>query len=643
MSRRPAIIFLLLLFYANTYAQLCGQPGRYTERIFPQVTKYSNIVFASNVPNIGTLFVSEMVTTDINLTMNLYVPHGDTLTKRPLVILAYGGAFIFGTKDDADINSVCDSLAHRGYVTATINYRMGLNVVDPASAERAIYRSAQDFNSAIRYLKEFSGQFGIDTNKIFVGGVSAGGFAAMHMAYMDEDERPSSTYGAGGLNPRPDLGCISCTGNPYQHTADVAGVINYWGALGDTAWIKAEDAVPMLFFHGENDLIVPHDQGAPFSSTLTLPSVYGSERISQRLDQLGVYNQLNVYPGVGHNIWGLIVLNQFTPSPSLLYEPIWDSTEQFLYRMIKPVKPTIVGSADICVASRVGVHIDAPVVSSTYCWQVPDGDMLSAVQNGSSLEVSFDSVGTYPIIVQEVSQNLVASDADTFWVSVHDPIIYSASNGSPVCPGEEFLVTVDGGMGVEWLTPGVNYPLSHTSTATTDTTKFFEVFVLDSNGCISTVSTLVEIFPPADPPVIALSGDTLWAEYSDSVKWYLDGQQLPTNRNWITPLGDGEFYVTSTDSFGCSVVSEVYDFRVTSVTENSLADQLKLYPNPFNDQLNIDLPGEWQLTLTDLTGKVVLKSHFKARTSISTAQLPNGMYLYSLSNGDQLLQGKLLK
>lgn len=643
MSRRPAIIILLLLFYTHTYAQLCGQPGRYTTRVFPQVTKYSNIVFANRVPNIGSVYISEMITQDINLTLNLYQPQGDTLTKRPLVILAYGGGFLIGTKEDEDVSSVCDSLAHRGYVAASIDYRMGVSALDGASAERAIYRSAQDYNSAVRFFKENADLYGIDTNLIFIGGVSAGGFAAMHMAFMDDSERFPSTYAAGGLTPRPDLGCISCTGNPYQHTTDVAGIINYWGALRDTNLIGTDDAVPMLFFHGENDLIVPHDQGAPFSSTLTLPNVQGSKLISRRLDNLGIYNELNLYPGVGHNIWGLVVLNQFTPGPTQLYGPLLDSTERFLYQLIKPAAPSIEGTGNVCVNSRVGVHVDSAVATSTYCWQVPQGNIASVVQNGSSLEVSFDSVGTFPIIVQEVSQNLVASDADTFWVSVHHPIIYTASNGSPVCPGEEFLVTVDGGMGVEWLTPGVNYPLSHTSTATTDTTKFFEVFVLDSNGCISTVSTLVEIFPPADPPVIALSGDTLWAEYSDSVKWYLDGQQLPTNRNWITPLGDGEFYVTSTDSFGCSVVSEVYDFRVTSVTEQSSADQLKLYPNPIYDQLNIDLPGEWQFTLTDLTGKVVLKSHFKARTSISTAQLPNGMYLYSLSNGDQLLQGKLLK
>lgn len=641
MSKAPAILVLLLLMYANTFAQLCGQPGRYTERIFPQVTKYSNIVFASDVPNIGTLFVSEMLTTDISLTMNLYVPDGDTLTKRPLVVLAYGGAFIFGTKDDADINSVCDSLARRGYVTATINYRMGLNVVDPASAERAIYRSAQDFNSAIRYLKEFSGQFGIDTNKIFIGGVSAGGFAAMHMAYMDEDERPSSTYGAGGLNPRPDLGCMSCTGNPYQHTTDVAGIINYWGALGDTAWIDADDALPMVFFHGENDLIVPHDEGAPFSSTLTLPSVYGSERISQRLDQLGVYNQLNIYPGVGHNIWGLMVLNQFTPSPSLLYEPIWDSTEQFLYRMIKPDVPHITGSANICIDTRVGVHVNDPVATSTYCWQVPNGDILSTVQNGSTLELSFDSVGTYPIIVQEVTQNLLASDPDTFWVTAHTAIDYTPTNGGPVCPGEEFLVTVDGGLGFEWLTPGVNYPLSRTSTAVTDTTKYFEVFILDTNGCVSIDSTLVETFVPV-LPTIDLQGDTLWADV-DSVQWYLDGQLLPTSRQWVTPLGDGDYYVTSIDSNGCNVRSDVFEYRVTGINNLANLAQVKVYPNPLQDKLTVEAKGEWYFKLMDLTGKVLLESHFNGYQELSTGELPNGVYLYEISNRERYIQGKLIK
>lgn len=641
MSKQPAILVLLLLMYAQTYAQLCGQPGRYTERIFPQVTKYDNIVFANDVPNIGSVYLSEMITQDIDLTMNLYIPQGDTLTKRPLVILAFGGAFIIGSKDDEDVNSICDSLAHRGYVTASISYRMGLNPLSSASAERAIYRAAQDYNSAVRYFKEFADTYGIDTTQIFAGGVSAGGFSAMNMAFLDEDERLPSTYSAGGLSPRPDLGCLSCTGNPYQHTTDVAGVINYWGAIQDINWIDSNEAVPMLFFHGENDLIVPHDQGTPFSATLLLPYVYGSEPISQRLDQFGVYNELNIFPGVGHNAWGPIVLNRFTPGPSVMYEPIWDSTEQFLYRMIKPDVPTISGSANVCVDTRVGVHINDPVATSTYCWQAPDGLILSTVQNGSSLELIFDSVGTYPMIASEVSQNLLAGDADTFWVTVHTAIDYTPSNGGPVCPNEEFLVTVDGGVGFEWLTPGVDQPTYQTSTATTDTTGYFRLIILDANGCFSIDSTLVETFVTV-PPTINLQNDTLWAS-TDSVQWYLDGQLLPTNKPWITPLGDGDLYITSTDSNGCNVQSDVYEYRVTDVKDVSLQDKLQIYPNPMGDKLIIDIKGEWHFKLMDLTGKTVLQAHIIDRKALSTADLPNGAYLYEISNSELYLNGKLIK
>ena len=185
-------------------AQPCSNM-RYQERVFGQSYVTSNVVYG-NAPSLTTVYLGENVTQNVNLTMDIFEPFGDTLAKRPLVVLAFGGAFLIGSKEDGDIQSVCDSLARRGYVTASINYRLGMNVVDGNSAERAIYRSMQDFSAAIRYLKEYADLYRIDTNYIYAGGVSAGGFAALHMAFMDEADRLPSSCGAGGFSPGPIWG-----------------------------------------------------------------------------------------------------------------------------------------------------------------------------------------------------------------------------------------------------------------------------------------------------------------------------------------------------------------------------------------------------------------------------------------------------
>ncbi|MCY7327486.1 MAG: carboxylesterase family protein, partial [Saprospiraceae bacterium] len=50
---------------------------------------------------------------------------GDDDTCRPLSILMHGGAFVVGTKEDGNMVSLAQEIAARGYVVASINYRLG--------------------------------------------------------------------------------------------------------------------------------------------------------------------------------------------------------------------------------------------------------------------------------------------------------------------------------------------------------------------------------------------------------------------------------------------------------------------------------------------------------------------------------------
>ncbi|MBL0019812.1 MAG: alpha/beta hydrolase [Bacteroidetes bacterium] len=153
--------------------------------------------------------------------MDIYQPVGDTLARRPLMMFAFGGGFLIGAKEDEDARALCDSFARKGFVTASINYRLGMNISDANSGERAVYRAVQDWSAAIRYLKEKSDSLRIDTNWVFAGGVSAGSISAMHCQYMSESERPASSFASGLPFPAPDLGCKDCSGNSFAHSSKV--------------------------------------------------------------------------------------------------------------------------------------------------------------------------------------------------------------------------------------------------------------------------------------------------------------------------------------------------------------------------------------------------------------------------------------
>ena len=286
---------LLLLFPLFTKAQNC----RYYQRIFPAINKTANVTYGI-APAITTIYFSEASTFNQTLKLDIFQPAPDTATKRALIIFAHSGGFINGTKDNDDMQALCDSFAHLGYVTASINYRLNFNLLSSSSSERAVWRGVQDASAAVRFFKYNAALYKIDTTNIFFWGSSAGSFMSLGLAYIDDIERPASTY-SGFL--QPDLGCKDCTGNNYTNSSLVKSIISCWGATKDTSWIQNNNNVPALLFHGTSDATVPYTEGYPFGLP-TITYVRGSQQINQQLNRTSIYHEFYSEPGLGHEYWG---------------------------------------------------------------------------------------------------------------------------------------------------------------------------------------------------------------------------------------------------------------------------------------------------------------------------------------------------
>ena len=140
---------------------LFAQPptDRYQAPLFTTVSETSNIKFSTGVPQPvpgGGFYetisgmpvnVDEFETTSEDLFMDIFEPTGDTLSMRPLVIVAFGGGFVAGSRNHWSMRLICEELAQRGYVTASIDYRLGMNIFDSDLAQRAVYRGIQDARS----------------------------------------------------------------------------------------------------------------------------------------------------------------------------------------------------------------------------------------------------------------------------------------------------------------------------------------------------------------------------------------------------------------------------------------------------------------------------------------------------------------
>lgn len=409
--KKQWIFGLLCMLPLVYFAQVGCVSERYTKAVFNNITISKDIPYqqadAYDIFNINN---------PVAYKLDIYQPAGDPLQARPVVLMFYGGAFVLGDKGDADMTAWCDSLAHYGYVAVAVNYRLGFNSLSTGSAIRAVYRALQDARAAIRYLKEFHTLYKIDTTRMFIGGESAGAFIGLHTAYFDKEaERPSETYGITGENT--NLGCLDCSGNTYQHTVEVKGVIDLWGALYDLNYIETGQNVPVLLIHGTDDAIVPYDKGHPFTGQFpsTFPLVYGSVPIAARLDSMGIYHEFYPYQGEGHVFYGLPT--GVVTFPNDKWEPVWTQGHNFLYKIMQFPSPAPVGSTASLV-NAIEQYTVPLNPSSTYCWQVVGGNIQSISPATHQCQVKWTTQGIGKVYVTEKNNVHMMGTTDSLWVNI---------------------------------------------------------------------------------------------------------------------------------------------------------------------------------------------------------------------------------
>lgn len=267
----------------------------------------------------------------------------------PLVVIVHGGAWFAGDKNEGYPRRLRQDFAKRGYVAASVNYRLGVfqtdrfincnvpewncfNTADTSEFYRANYRAVQDVHGAIRYLIGKQEGYNINPDNVFLIGESAGGFVAMGVGFMDDTTEVSATlvgeYPA-ALAPnalyespcilkydlansitemnlsRPALGSYAGTLNlpAKDYTLKAVGNI-YGGAFGNIFRQYGDQAPALYLYHQPCDLIAPFNQGkllAGYNNCLlgfptncaniiNRPFVYGSRGIKRLIDSLAANN-----------------------------------------------------------------------------------------------------------------------------------------------------------------------------------------------------------------------------------------------------------------------------------------------------------------------------------------------------------------
>ncbi|AHJ99306.1 alpha/beta hydrolase [Hymenobacter swuensis] len=283
------VLLALCLLPLTTWAQKAPVDttrGRYHRPVFRQVQVRHDVEFAH---------VTTMLGLPQTLYMDVYEPVGDTVRRRPLVVLAHEGGFLTGTRDDAVMTALCTRLARLGYVTATIDYRLYFFPFDTVGIGRAAIRATQDMRAAVRFFRHDAAtakRFRVHPQYVFVGGSSAGGFMALQTGYLNKPSEVPAYLDIAAL------GGLEGNGGNAGYSSRPRGVVNLCGALARANWLEAGDP-PLCSVHGTRDGLVPYAKGT-IGAQLPAQLVYGSGALRVRANAVGVPNVLRRLRGAGH-------------------------------------------------------------------------------------------------------------------------------------------------------------------------------------------------------------------------------------------------------------------------------------------------------------------------------------------------------
>jgi len=315
---------------APTEPAIAAQPvpeDRYPER---------RVEFASGVVGIPDL-VYAVIPGYRPLHLDLYRP-GDkqVSTVHPFVVYVHGGGWQSGhTRQSGAFSSwpdVLASLAARGYVVASVEYRL--------SAEARFPAAEQDVKAAIRWLRTHASSYGIDKSRSLIWGASAGGqlaaLAATSCGVAKLEPAVAESVGANPPSPSVPAGAAvraAAAGTPaaVAESDCVQAAVTWYGIFdfstlaaqrdpnspvilgrsgsADTPYLGCtisscapevvsaaspvtyidHDDPPMLLVHGSADKTVPVKQ---------------SQEMYDKLRAAGVAAKLLLIPGVDHSFIG---------------------------------------------------------------------------------------------------------------------------------------------------------------------------------------------------------------------------------------------------------------------------------------------------------------------------------------------------
>lgn len=170
--------------------------------------------------------------------LDLYA-HADRQRARPAIVWIHGGGWNRGdartSASYANWPAVLASLAARGYVVASVDYRL--------TGEARFPAQVQDVKAAVRFLRANAARFGIDSEQIILWGGSAGG----HLASL-----AATSCGDAAFEPEPSTGRLDRAAmsavqqKPGKQVSDCVSGLALWYGVFDLRGLTGSNVDQLL-------------------------------------------------------------------------------------------------------------------------------------------------------------------------------------------------------------------------------------------------------------------------------------------------------------------------------------------------------------------------------------------------------------
>ena len=220
----------------------------------------------------------------------------------------------------------------------------------------------------------------------------------------------------------------------------------------------------------------------------------------------------------------------------------------------------------------------------------------------------------------------------TFTVnSLPSDSILTATGHTVMCPSSTLkLSTIKPATGYQWNLGGTPISGANAATYNASSAGAYTVTVTNAVGCSFTSSIQNITVDAPVTPIITPSGATLCAAGAyASYQWYYNGSAISgATGSCYTATKNGNYTVAGTNDNGCSATSAITTLTHVDVPNVSIADGIKIYPNPANAIVHIDAPVTINVSILSIQGQEV--THVNTAKDIDISNLANGMYIMQI-------------